>query len=80
MGKFDPRSLTKEQLDRAVREGRLADYYLDDKTLIKEISMKDGGYILKMVEYVPGADKQHIEMDFIYDANGRLIDKRLHNF
>ena len=80
MGKFDPRSLTKEQLDRAVREGRLADYYLDDSTLIKEVSTKDGGYILKMVEFVPGTKKEHIQMDFIYDSDGKLIDKRLHNY
>ena len=80
MGKFDPRSLTKEQLDRAVREGRLADYYLDDSTLIKEVSTKDGGYILKMVEFVPDTRKEHIQMDFIYDSDGKLIDKRLHNY
>ncbi len=80
MGEFNPNSLTKEQLDRAVREGRLSDYYLDNNTLVKEIEMQNGGYILKLVEKVPGSSKDHIQMDFIYDSNGRLVDKRLHKF
>lgn len=78
MGNFNPTSLSKEQLESAVKSGRLSGYYQDNNTLIKEISRKDGGYILKLIELVPGTSKQHIQMDFIYDANGKLIDKRLH--
>ncbi len=80
MGKFDPRSLSKEQLDRAVRDGRLSSYYLDDNTLVKEIARKNGGYVLKLIEYVPGGSKEHIQMDFIYDADGNLVDKSLHRY
>lgn len=80
MSQFDPRTVTKEQLDEAVRTGRISDYYKDDTTLIKEISRENGGYVLKLIEYVPGTRKEHIQMDFIYDADGRLIDKALHKF
>ncbi len=80
MGKFDPRSLTKEQLDEAVRRGQISDYYLDDNTFIKEISTSSGGYVLKLVERSVETGKDHIQMDFIYDSEGNLIDKRLHKF
>lgn len=80
MGRFNPNSLTKEQLDKAVRTGRISDYYLGENTCIKEIATKDGGYILKLIEYAPNTQKKHIQMDFIYNSNGTLIDQRLHKF
>lgn len=80
MARFDPNSLTKEQLDRAVRSGKLSDYYLEDNTLIKEIATTSGGYVLKLIEYSPDMSKEHIQMDFIYDSEGNLIDKRMHKF
>lgn len=79
MARFDPTSLTREQLDDAVRTGRLNDYYLDDTTLIKEVATRSGGYVLKLIERVDNG-KGHIQMDFIYDRNGRLIDKALHRY
>ena len=80
MGKFDPSSLSKEQLDEAVRSGRLSDYYFDDDTLIKEISTSSGGYVLKLIVRSSSAEKDHVQMDFIYDSDGRLVDQRLHKF
>lgn len=79
MARFDPTSLTCEQLDNAVRTGRLNGYHLDDTTLIKEVATKNGGYVLKLIEHV-GNDKEHIQMDFVYDSNGCLIDKSLHRY
>ena len=79
MSKFDPRSLSKETLDKAVRDGRLADYYLDDNTLVKEISTNSGGYVLKLIEYVDSTKKKHIQMDFVYDSTGKLINSSVHN-
>ena len=80
MAKFDPNSLTKEQLDRAVRSGKLSDYYFENNTLIKEIATSNGGYVLKLIEFSHSAGKKHVQMDFIYNSDGILIDKRIHNF
>ena len=80
MGKFDPRSLDKATLDRAVRDGTLSSYYLDGNTLVKEIAMRNGGYVLKLIEYLPGTKKEHAQADYIYDSNGKLIDHKIHNF
>lgn len=78
MGKFDPRSLTREVLDEAVRTGRLSSYYLNDGCLIKEIKRADGGYKLSLIEYVDNTKKQHVMCDYIYDETGRLVDYRIH--
>ncbi len=80
MGKFDPRSLSKNELEKAVNSGRLSSYYIDSNTIIKEISRKNGGYVLKLIERVSGSAKDHIQMDFVYDSEGRLVDKHLHKF
>lgn len=80
MAKFNPNSLTKEQLDRAVQSGKLSDYYFEDNTLIKEIATSNGGYVLKLIEFSPSTGKEHVQMDFVYDSDGKLIDSRLHKF
>lgn len=79
MARFNPASLTREQLDEAVRTGRLNDYYLDDNTLIKEVATRGGGYVLKLLERADNG-KEHIQMDFVFDANGYLVDKVLHRY
>lgn len=79
MGKFNPRSLTREVLDEAVRTGRLSSYYLTDECLIKEIKRSNGGYKLSIIEYTDTSSKQHVMCDYIYDENGILIDHRIHS-
>lgn len=77
MGKFNPTSLTKEVLDKAVSIGKLSDYYIDGDTLVKEIARKDGGYVLKMIVNANNA-KEHVMATYVYDNNGRLIDTHIH--
>lgn len=78
MGSFDPRTITVEQLEKGVKGGKYTDFYKDESSIITEISRNGGGYVLKLVEYVPNTNKMHVQMDFIYDSKGNLIDKRLH--
>lgn len=78
MGKFDPRSLTKEVLDKAVKSGSISDYYLGDNCLIKEVSLKNGGYKLSLIEYVDSSKKKHVMCDYIFDSSGRFVEYKIH--
>ena len=77
MGTFNPNSLTKEQLDKAVRSGKIDGYYFDGDTLIKEISTTGGGYVLKLIVNVDN-QKEHAQADYYYDSNGNFIRHEIH--
>ena len=78
MGKFDPRTVTDEQLQKAVDSGKIDDFNRTDSGGIQTYqTMSNGDTLIKDVEPADN-DKLHQQTDFTI-SGGYITDISPHN-